>query len=144
MKPDSIIKNLKPLEIYIGDSIQYDSIFKLKTAIPENFSFIEKKTSIASRQPFAINFSSINVSRKNTILHSIELKEFMKILPSIRYNDNYDGLITFRNLFFSSNGKKAYFEIYYFKGKQNAGSRAIYAEWRNGKWEYQSLPISIS
>lgn len=104
MKPDSITRNLKPLEIYIEDSIQYDSIFKLKTDFPIGFSYI-KKISETSKQPIALDVSSIEVSKKITI-NSITFSEFMKILPSIRYNDNYDGIISFRNLFFQMMKKK--------------------------------------
>ncbi|WP_417359099.1 hypothetical protein [Galbibacter sp.] len=142
MKPDSVIRNLKPLTVYINDSIRYDSAFKPKMDFPVGFSFV-KEISTSLTPAVYIDINSI-LRSKEVIIRSIQSSEIENILSTVRYRDNYGGIISFQNLLFSKDQKKAYFEVHYFKGKLNASTYVVYAEWRNGKWKYQLKQLSIS
>src|SRR5690606_10412649 len=122
LKPDSVIKNLKPFIVYVNDSIRYDSVFKSKMDFPAGFSFV-KSIYTSSKQAVYLDISSISrKGNKEVIVQSIESSEIENILSRVRYNDNYGGIINFQNLFFTENGEKAYFEVQYYQGKLNAGT----------------------
>ena len=83
-------------------------------------------------------------NRNSIVLESIHADNFFELYPNIRFNNDYGGMLSFQNLFVSKDGKKAYFEVIYFKNRLNAQKSAIYAEFRNSKWIFKSEIISIS
>lgn len=139
---DSIINNLELLTIYINDSIRNGLIDRLPGELLKEFSFLD---SIAPslEPPIRLDIGSIP-ERKGIILKSIHFGEFQKMQQSLRNKEGYGGFITIQNLYFSKNGKKAYFEIHFFKDKLNATTKSVFANWKNGKWEYTEKLRSIS
>lgn len=142
IKNDSVINSLEPLLIFINDSILYSSNFKLKKESIVDFIFI-KERSKSKKQSVFLNINSLK-ERKGILLKSIKQDEFEKKHPDIYLDDNYGGLLSFQNLFISENGKKAYFEVNYFKEKLNSSTYAVYAEFKNEQWVFKPEMISIS
>tara|TARA_R110000796_G_C14545718_1_gene433378 strand:+ start:715 stop:1338 length:624 start_codon:yes stop_codon:yes gene_type:complete len=143
LKSDSIISGLKPLVIYINDRIIYDKEFKIKKDTSIEFSFLGKEPFQINKKSIDLDISSVE-NKKGVKLKSIEDKFFYDNYKSFRQNDNYGGLISFQNLYFSKERDKAYFEINYFKGSLNATLVAVYAVFKNGSWHFKSELISFS
>lgn len=139
VKNDSIIKNLVPLRIFINDSIRYSRNFIPPKKDFKDFSFTKKSIENA----VFLNIKSLK-ERKGIVLESINYVEFSKLYPEIYLDDNYGWLISFENLFVSQDGKKAYFEVIYFKNRLNTQKSTIKAEFKKGKWVFKSEMISIS
>jgi hypothetical protein len=142
IKPDSIVNKLKPLIVYINESIIYEEKFKIKMNPIQRFEFIKNNYLTRSKNSIYLDIKTIE-DKKGIILTSIGDKEFYDTYESLRLNDNYGGIMSFQNLFFSKDGSKAYFEINYFKGPLNSSFIAVYAEYNNGKWHFKSELISI-
>lgn len=143
IKPDSVINKLSPLKIYINDSISYEKKFKLKLNPINGFSFIKDSSLAQNSNPIYLDISHLD-EKKGILLISIGDKTFFDSYESFRLNNDYGGIISFQNLYFSHNGTKAYFEVNYFKGPLNASFVAIFAEYKNGKWHFKSELISIA
>lgn len=143
IKHDSTIAKLEPLHIYISDSIQYDKniLYKNRDSI-EGFSFLKNVINSKKKSIF-LNLNTLK-SGENIILEPIDVDKFFEIYPSIRFDNNYGGILSFKNLFVSKDGNKAYFEVIYFKNRLNAQKSVIYAEFKKKKWFFSSEMISIS
>lgn len=143
IKPDSLINKLEPLILHINDSIIYDELFKTKMNPIEGFEYLKTDTFPKNKNSIYLNISTVK-DKKGIVLKSINDKAFYENHKSERLNDNYGGLMCFRNLFFSKNQQNAYFEIYYYKGPLEAIFLAVYAEYKNSKWHFKSELISFS
>ena len=143
IKKDSIIKNLVPLRIFINDSIQFSKnlIYKNTDSV-KGFSFL-KNIIPHKKKSFFLDISRLK-KHEGIILESHNSDVFFKIYPNIRVENNYGGFLSFQNLFLSKNGKKAYFEVNYFKHRLNTAIYAVFADFKDGKWEFRSRTISIS
>ncbi len=143
IKPDSVINKLSPLKIYINDSISYEKKFKLKLNPINGFSFIKDSSLPKNSNPIYLDISHLE-EKKGTLLISIGDKTFFDSYESFRLNDDYGGIISFQNLYFSHDGTKAYFEVNYFKGPLNAVFFAVFATYENGKWTFKTEDISAT
>lgn len=142
VKPDSIKKNLVPLIVYVADSLNYDEKFIINIEYPRDFVFI-KKAQRKSKKTLDVDFNTLNYN--NTVQFKFTGREhFFDSLDILKSQNNYGGLLSFDNLFFSDDGSRAYFEVTYFKGKLNSSKAAIFATFKNGKWTFETLTISIS
>lgn len=143
IKQDSLTKNLKPLRIFIGDSILFTKTLNYKKkSFNKEFSFLKNITENA-KQSIYLDISPL-IKQKGIILESINKHLFFKNYPNIEFEDDYGGFISFQNLFISENRKKAYFEVNYFKHNLNSVSYVVFAEFQDGEWRFQSEIISIS
>tara|TARA_R110000868_G_scaffold411447_2_gene704011 strand:+ start:646 stop:1266 length:621 start_codon:yes stop_codon:yes gene_type:complete len=143
IKHDSIIAKLEPLHLYISDSIQFDKnfLYKNRDSI-KGFSFL-KGVINSKKQSIFLNLNILK-NGKNIVIEPIGTDKFFELYPDIRFNNNYGGMLSFKNLFVSKDGNKAYFEVIYFKHRLNAQKSAIYAEFKNNIWVFKSRMISIS
>lgn len=141
IRPDSVIKNLKPLKIYVNIDIEYDSGFISDIKPIKGFSFVNDISPYMASQSLDSTYFS---KKQGIILEFISKKDFFLKYERIQHNEDYGGLVSFRNLIYSEDGKKAVFEFSYFKGKLNASTSIIYAEKQDGTWIFLSEPISIS
>jgi len=140
-KPDSVIAKLKPLQIYINRTIKYDSVFEPFEVEP-GYEFLNDVNNTGPRQ---VNLDISEIPAVTRIdLKSIDRDDFFEIYESIRLDDEYGGLISFKNLYYSENGNRAYFEIVVFVAGLDGSVRAVYAEFIGGEWEFKIIPISIS
>jgi hypothetical protein len=141
-KHDTIIKSLKPLKIYLNSNILRDSSFKHINKPPKGFHFL-KKLSTSKNYKLPLKNNLLKNSSPIIFIPTTD-DDFTRRYDSIRFMEDYGGLISFQNLIFSEKGKKAYFEISFFKSKLNASTSAVYAEWVDGNWKFIVIPISIS
>ncbi len=141
IKDDSIINKLEKLKIFINDSIRFSENLTYKNEdLVKEFLFLEN-----IHRSISIPLDVTNLKeRKGINLESVYVNKFLKLYPKIRLENNFGGLLNFQNLFISKNGKKAYFEVSYFKQKLNTVTYAIFAEFKDGQWIYKSEIISIS
>ena len=140
-KPDSVIAKLKPLQIYIANAIRYDSVFE-PFEVPTGYEFLNYVNNTGPRQ---VNLDISKIPTETGIdLRAIDRDDFFEIYESIRLDDEYGGLVSFKNLYYSENRNRAYFEIIVFVAGLDGSVRAVYAEFIGGEWEYKIVPVSIS
>ena len=142
MKPDSIIANLKPLKVYVNLEVKYDSVFIVYKKPKIGYDFIKK---IKPNKKKIILKESLFDKKQGVVLEFSMSKAFFKKHKKIQYDEGYGGFVSFRNLYYSEDGKKAIFEIDYYKRRLNSSSSIIYAEKQSdGTWEFQSESLSVS
>lgn len=143
IKHDSILDEIGELKVYLNSEIVFEREFKidLQDSIK---SFLQlKKEFRPILEPQTIQ--RLDFRKKQGIkLEIVDRDKFLKIYPDIKFNDNYGGLLSFQNLYFSNDGKKAYFEIVYFKSRLNSSTKAVFAEFKSGEWFFNSYMLSIS
>ncbi|NKI25507.1 hypothetical protein HCG49_02900 [Arenibacter sp. 6A1] len=140
-RPDSVIKHLKPLKVYVTIDIEYDSAFISDLKPVKGFSFVK------DIKPYkaSLSLDSTSFSKKQgIILEFLSRKDFFLKHERIQHEEDYGGIVSFRNLICSVDGSRAVFEVSYFKGKLNASTAIVYAEKQDGTWIFHSKPISIS
>ena len=141
-KPDSIIKKLKPLQVFVTKVVQYDSVFEPWKSPKPGYDFLSEPSKTGPKEVI-LDLAQIP-KVKGMVLEGVSKEEFMEKYESIKLDYDYGGLYSFVNLFYSDDGKKAYFEVKYFKGKLDASSKAVYAQFIEGAWEYEVIPVSES
>ncbi|MDO6471002.1 hypothetical protein [Maribacter sp. 1_MG-2023] len=142
MKPDSIVSNLVPLKIYIDLEIKFDSNFLHDQKLKRDFSFMDNNEFPAKN--FLLEKIKFD-EKKGVELEFLSSEEFFKKQDKIQFNEDYGGFISFRNLYYSKDGKKAVFEMNFYKRRLNSSSSIIYAKkLSDGSWKYQSELKSIS
>ncbi|MBS9464021.1 hypothetical protein KIM67_16485 [Flagellimonas sp. 389] len=142
IKPDSIIERLAPLHIYINESITYDNVFKPKVVPDKDFDFIDSKKKKKGGE--FLEVKSIT-KKKGIILNSFSSNDFLQLYELVNLQKGYGGFVTFKNLYYSEDGRKAYFEFILYRRRLNSSTAIIYAEKRNdGSWKFKMKAVSIS
>ena len=142
IRPDSIIESLAPLQVYVNRSIDYDNAFKAKVKPAKGFEFIgSKKKNKGGGFLEVENFTK----KKGIILHSFSSDDFDGLFKSVNLQEGYGGFVSFKNLYYSEDGKKAYFEFIFYRRKLNSSTSIIYAEKQDdGSWKFNMETVSIS
>lgn len=142
-KHDSIIAKLMPLKLYIADSVTYENNLSYDHVDSIIDSIFLNKTLVYKSKHFPLPLSISNDYEKIN-LKSIGRLKFFNIYPDIKLNDDYGGLIYFKNLYMSKDGKKSYFEVNYFKHELNSASYIVYGQYVNNAWVFKSKLMTIS
>ena len=83
--------------------------------------------------------------KKDIQLNWISSEDFFKLYKSINLEEGYGGFVSFKNLYFSIDGKKAYFEFTYFRRKMSSSTSVVYAEKQDdGSWIFSTELVSMS
>ena len=125
MKHDSILKNLSPLTNYINLEVKYDAEVKFGNKPKIGFEFIEDIKPL--RKNLYLKGGSFD-KEEGIVLEFLSSEDFFKKHKKIQYQEGYGGFTSFRNLYYSEDGKKAVFEMDFFKRRLNSSSSVIYAE----------------
>ena len=140
-RPDSIIEKLEPLRIHLGIEIDYNTVNHDPHPI-KGFEFAEDPHRHSRKSLF---LKTSFPKKKGIILEFLPAADFFAKYKRIRYTEGYGGFISFKNLYCSDDGKKAVFEMYFFKGRLNSSTSIMYAKKQpDGSWEFQNVMISIS
>ena len=141
VRPDSIIKKLPPLQVYINSSIVYDSNFNPNQHTTKDFYLENSKPVNGGRD---LNIEGLK-KKRGVILNSTTAENFFEVYPSINLKEGYGGFVSFKNLYYSEDGKKAIFQFTYYRRKLNSSTSIVYAEKQNdGSWEFTLEIVSIS
>lgn len=139
-KPDSIANKLKPLKIYVNAMVKYDSAVDIN--IKKRFSFVNKI------KPYGNDFlleKTVFSKKPGIILEFLSSEAFFNKGEKIQYDENYGGLVSFKNLYYSKDKKKAFFVFSIYHSKLNSSTSAIYAQKEDdGTWTFKSVLISMS
>lgn len=141
VRSDSIIKKLSPLQVYINSSIVYDSNFNPNQDTTKDFYLENSKPVNGGRD---LNIEGLK-KKRGVILNSTTAEKFFEVYPSINLKEGYGGFVSFKNLYYSEDGKKAVFQFTYYRRKLNSSTSIVYAEKQNdGSWEFTLEIVSIS
>ncbi len=143
IKHDSILNEMDELKVYLNSEIVFEREFKidLQDSIK---SFLQLKKEFRPMLE-SQTIQGLDFRKKQGIkLEIVSKDKFFKIYPDVKFDNSYGGLLSFQNLYFSNDGKKAYFEIVYFKSRLNSSTIAIFAEFKSGKWFFNSYTLSVS
>lgn len=141
-KPDSVLKNLKPLKIYINIQVKFDSIFPVSKNTAKEFDFAENMRD----KSYNFLLESTKFDKKEGIdLAFIPNETFFKKQQNIELDDGYGGFISFKNLYYSKTQQQAIFEVNFYKRRVSGSSSIIYAKKdKDGMWTFKSELKSIS
>lgn len=141
VRSDSIIKKLSPLQVYINSSIVYDSNFNPNQDTTKDFYLENSKPVNGGRD---LNIEGLK-KKRGVILNSTTAEKFFEVYPSINLKEGYGGFVSFKNLYYSEDGKKAVFQFTYYRRKLNSSTSIVYAEKQNdGSWEFILEIVSTS
>jgi hypothetical protein len=93
-----------------------------------------------------IKLNGMSFDRKDGInIEFLSSEAFSKKQRIIQFDEDYGGFLSFKNLYYSKDSKKAIFKIDFYKGRLNSSSSIIYAEKQSdGIWKFESELLSIS
>lgn len=141
-KPDSILKNLKPLKTYINIQVKFDSIFPVSERAIKEFDFAKNGRHVPNS--FTLNSTGFE-TKKGVILEFIQSETFLINQQNIELDEGFCSFISFKNLYYSKDQKQAIFEVDFYKGKLSGSSSIIYArKTKDGTWIFNSEIKSIS
>ncbi|WP_339142304.1 hypothetical protein [Croceitalea sp. MTPC5] len=141
-KHDSVLQNLKILRVYVNHHVAYDTIIPAHRKFKVDDDFMKKP--LVVNKGFLLDHTAFS-KKDGIMLAFISSDEFFENYEENQRKEGYGGFFSFKNLYYSKDGKKAIFEMNFYKRKMNGSSSVIYAEKDDdGTWKFQSELKSIS